>query len=99
MIHSTLGDQDRFICCQVNSNIMLNKFFDDMRLLRSLRLLRLFMFLIAGKSSRNQITSNFSFFEAKEDAEVIEASDVIMSVRSLRLLRFSEPCRSLKSIN
>ena len=27
MIYSTLGDQDRSFCCQVNSNIMLSKFF------------------------------------------------------------------------
>ena len=40
MIHSTLRDQDRSFCCQVNSNIMLSKCFDDKRLLRSLRLFK-----------------------------------------------------------
>jgi hypothetical protein len=37
----------------------------------------------------------FSFLEAKEAVKVIEASDVIMSVRPLK---FSEPLIVLKSI-
>ena len=45
MIHSTLRDQDRSFCCQVNSNILLSKCFDDMRLLRPLRPLRLLRLL------------------------------------------------------
>ena len=64
MIHSTLGDQDRSFCCQVNSNIMLSKFFDDMRLLRPLRPLRSLRLLrsmrplriwMAWKSPRKQL--------------------------------------------
>ena len=35
---------------------------------------------MAGKSSINQSASSFWFFEAKEAVEVIEATDVIMSV-------------------
>ena len=59
MIHSTMRDQGRSFCCQVNGNIMLSKCFDKMkplRPLRSLRLsrsLRLLRFLIAGKSPSN----------------------------------------------
>ena len=48
-----------------------------LRLLRSLRLLR---FLIPGKSLRMRSACIFLFFEAKKAVEVIEASDVIMSV-------------------
>jgi hypothetical protein len=51
-------------------------FFDEMRLSRSLRLLR---FLLPGKSRSMLSGSSFLFFEAKEAVEVIEASDEIMS--------------------
>ena len=34
MIHSTLRDQDWSFCCQVIGNIILSKFFDEIRLLR-----------------------------------------------------------------
>ena len=37
MIHSTLKDQDRPFCCQVDGYIMLSKCFDEMRLLRPKR--------------------------------------------------------------
>ena len=40
----------------------------------------------------------FSSLEAKEAVEVIEASDVIMSIRSLRPLKFSEALLALKPI-
>ena len=65
---------------------MFSKCFDEMkplrplRSLRLLRLLRLLRFLMAGKSTSNQSTNSFWFSEAKEAVEVIEASDVIMSV-------------------
>jgi hypothetical protein len=85
MIYSTLRDQNRSFCCQVNGNIMLSKFFYEMRLLRSLRprrslrllrQLKLLRFLMAGKSPSNQLL----IFWAKEAVEVIEVSDAIMSV-------------------
>jgi hypothetical protein len=63
-----------------------------LRLLSSLRLLR---FLMPGNHSVCKVHAVFSFLEAKEAVEVIEASDVIMSVRPLK---FSEPLRVLKSI-
>ena len=47
MIYSTLRDQDWSFCCQVNGNIILSKCFDEMRLLRPLRSLRLLRFLMA----------------------------------------------------
>ena len=59
MIHSTLRDQD--------GNIIISKCFDEMRLLRSLRLLR---FLMVGKSPSIILSArSFWFFEAKEAVE------------------------------
>ena len=90
MIHSTLRHQDWSFCCQVIGNIIFIKFFDEMRLLRPLRSLRLLRslrplrFLMAGKSPTNQSVSSFWFFEAKEAVEVIEASDVTMSVEVIK---------------
>ena len=72
--------------------IRISNFFDEMRLSRSLRLLRLLRllrslrllrFLMRRKSSNNQSASIFWFFEAKEAVEVIEASDVIVSVEAI----------------
>ena len=64
-------------------------FFDKMRLkrsLRSLKLLRLLRslrqlkFLMPGNHSVCKVHAVFSFLEAKEAVQVIEASDIIMSV-------------------
>ena len=69
MIHSTLRDQDWSFCCQVIGNIILSKFFNEMRLLRplrpprSLRLLRSLRplrFLMPGKSLNMPIASFYS---------------------------------------
>ena len=62
-------------------------FFDDMRLKKSLRPLRLLRLLRSLRPLRFLMPGNHSlckviavFFEAKGAVEVIEASDVIMSV-------------------
>ena len=102
MIHSTLRDQNRSFCCQGNDNITLSKFFDDMRLLRplrslgSLRLWRSLRFLMAVKSSSNQSASKFWFFEAKEAVEVMEASNVILSVEVIEATEIFETTFNLK---
>ena len=81
-------------------------FFDEMRLkrsLRSLRLLRLLRslrqlkFLMPGNDSVCKVHAVFfSFLEAREAVQVIEASAIIMSVEVIE--KFSEPLRVLKYI-
>ena len=51
-----------------------------LRLLRSLRLVR---FLLPGKC---KMQAAFAFFKAKEAVEVIDASDVIMSVEVIEAI-------------
>jgi hypothetical protein len=51
-----------------------------LRLLRLSMSLRLLRFLIQGNHSECEVHAVFLFFEAKKAVEVIEASDVVMSV-------------------
>ena len=54
---------------------------------------------MAGKSPTSQSVSSFWFFEAKEAVEVIEASDVIMSVEVIEATKFFRAIQILRIKN
>ena len=78
MIYSTLRDQNSSFCCQVNGNIMLSKFFYEMRLLRSLRPLRSLRMLRPLKLLKFLMAGNHPAKEAIEVSDAIISDGVIV---------------------
>ena len=87
---------------------MLSNFFDEMRLKRSLRPLRLLRLLRSSRPLRFLMSRNHSvckvhdvllLLEAKEAVEVIKASDVIMSVEVIEATEVFRTTCSLKINN
>ena len=102
MIYSTLRGH---FGARVDGKIKLSKFFDEMRLKRSLRpprLLKLLRplrpprFLMPRNHSVCKVHAIFLSLEAREAVEVIEASDVIISVKVIEATEVFRTTQILK---